>query len=457
MHILLRDDSRVEFFPLSHNRQGEEWIVVGRKGTSDYLDVSPVGFQIISLLEKGKTVSQVEKTIREKLGESYDVKSFVAKLEDNRLVRAVDGKILERREKKDFINLGAKLALSKEKVSFLFSKPALLIYAIILVEGILLIAGDFNSFVSYKDFVFTESLSIFLLVSFATSWVLVALHETGHYVAGLHFGAKPRFGLIARLQYLIAFTELTDLYLVKKWKRNVVFLAGLVVDGLILAMAVGLVWAGNYGIWAVPLWLIKFLKFVILVEVFGIVWQTMVFLRTDLYYLLENLFGIESLHEESLRNIRFVWTHLYGGRPLHSVFKTEIKKRYIIFYNLFLAFGVIANLVLLLFYEVPITIFLISTSVLNVSLALAASNVLGALDSLVFLAVFFFNFGLLFFAFSRAHALTPRTIKHWSVYARGLLYPLYALPWKHHVQHFMGEEKKFKIKPKQPKEAFSKR
>ena len=442
MRFSLRGDSRGKLFSLAHKRQEPGgWFVVGRRGTSDYLDVSRVGFEIILLLKKGKTIAEAERAVRRKFGEDYDVKGFVSKLASNGMVEKVDGKPLPV-SKESFTDLSSRIPLKREKIGFLFSKRALFACLLVLGAGASVVASDFSYFLNFRNFIFTDSLALLLLSSLVSSWILVALHELAHYAAGLHFGAKPKFGLTVRLQYVIAFTELSDLYLLERWKRYAVFLSGMVFDGLVLSIAASLVWAGGAGVLALPLWLVKFLKFVVLMEIFGLVWQTMLFLRTDLYYVLENLWGIEDLHGESLRNLRFVASHLSGGRPFHSVFKTEIKKRYILFYNAVLTIGLAANVLMLILYELPITIFLFYLSLTRLYASLNSRVFLEYLDSAVFLFVFVFNFLVLFVAFLESRPSSRRGLKHLFVSCRGLVQPLYALGWKHHVQRFLDDCKR---------------
>jgi putative peptide zinc metalloprotease protein len=107
------------------------------------------------------------------------------------------------------------------------------------------------------------------------------------------------FSLGMRLYLPVAETNLTQLWKVPRRKRYIPFLAGLLNDGLFVAVTIILLWLSDLGLIPRVELIHAFGKFLVLVLSFGIIWQFLFFVRTDIYYVVSNLLGCRNLYNDS--------------------------------------------------------------------------------------------------------------------------------------------------------------
>ncbi len=391
-----------------------------------FYHVPEVGVKAISLLKRGLRVDDVRNELQKEYG-LYHVASFVRFLCRRGFVKSVDGKRASTAAKlatkglfKQFLEplLGT---ITPGSASALHSNAAYLLYSLIIGGGLAIVLSE-GVQISYRDFIFTESLVEYAFFSVGVTWLLVVLHELGHYIAGVSRGIKPTLGLTHRLNYVIAYTDLTELYLVHPKQRVRAYLAGMLVDVLVASAALWLAWSFAFvpglafGQVAIPL-----LKFVVLVTLFSIFWQGLVFLRTDLYYVLESIFGIEFLHERSKAYVLALLEWLFGSRARPR----EQHGKLLLGYYLLLALGTAANVGVFVLYEIPIALLVMA----RVSNGLD-TGFLPALDALVFLLFFAINFILL----SNSFFSTVGSGKwsHRFAQLKAFLQPPFNFHWKHH-------------------------
>ncbi|MEU6713546.1 hypothetical protein ABZ897_18840 [Nonomuraea sp. NPDC046802] len=130
----------------------------------------------------------------------------------------------------------------------------------------------------------------------AFSWLLFgiafgALHEAWHWLAGRAIGVPAIFRVSYRGIYVVYETDLTQIVTVPRNRRHGVYLAGMAIDTVVLAAALGLRLLTPPGL------LDDLLAGLVLSRIFGIVWQWAALpLRSDSYALLANALRCHNLY-----------------------------------------------------------------------------------------------------------------------------------------------------------------
>ena len=142
-------------------------------------------------------------------------------------------------------------------------------------------------------------LATLLLVVLATLGAFV--HESWHWLAARARDLPVRFGIDHRLYFVVFETDLSRLWALPRRERFGPLLAGLAIDSVVLAGLLGAQYAVHLDIVALPAAAVRLCAALAYVYVANMVWQCMIFLRTDLYAVLvmatgcRNLWRIKSL------------------------------------------------------------------------------------------------------------------------------------------------------------------
>ncbi|RME30904.1 hypothetical protein D6789_04255 [Candidatus Woesearchaeota archaeon] len=286
----MHGSSTFEFYELSVVKEGDEWII-GRPSTGVYIRTNSVGKHIIELLAEGCSLAHVERHYCD-----HRVKDFVAELQHDGFIKGIDNHPIPDPHDgmfKAFFN-----NVKPERVAWLFSTPMLMLYVAIIAAAAVVFVTNPSLLPVPSDFFFTDYLMLLLPVSFLTGAVLIALHEAGHYLAAKSHGLLTRFGITNRYYYIVAITDVTNVYSLPRHQRFRVLYGGMVVDALIMSLC------ALAQLLPLPGWLAAYLSFIILIEFLGLWWQLYFFLRTDLYYVLENILCVHNLNVKTRRLIK---------------------------------------------------------------------------------------------------------------------------------------------------------
>ncbi|KML06162.1 PqqD family protein [Rossellomorea marisflavi] len=341
--INLTMDSRVSV-NLSIQENGEEY-VVGSIYTNEYIEVPEEAVLIIQKLDGNLTLEEVSQWLKEEHNIDLDVLDFVNDLRELNFLETIDGIVLIEPKKKILRNNKLTLLIS----NLFFNKASNLIYIIIFLSTIYLILFYEGLFPSYKDIlVFNQiGLSIFTIV--LLTWTLTIIHEVGHFLAAYKIDIPVKFNLSIRMYWLVAEADISGLWSVPRNKRYVPFLAGMAFDSLVLFISVILKIA-------VPL-LENIASLLVLLITIRFISHFMVFLRTDVYYVIMNSLNVRSLHTTSIEYIR----NKFRFNKLPEMKSNE--RNYIRVYSFVYLAGAILSLCMLAFYSVPSMILMIRKTI----------------------------------------------------------------------------------------------
>lgn len=350
------DDVNIAFHKISWRKEND-FYVVWKEGGSNFIELPESSFLTLKLLREGKTPKEVAEILKNKYKEYYDVKDFIQELTKLGFIHSIDGIPIPLSHDK-----GRRFTFIKKRhVSWIYSKPLLVFYlALILLAAVILV---FNPayFPSYADFFFAESSIVVLAVSFTVGLGLVFLHEFAHLIAGKAAGVDGYFSIGMRLYIPVAETNLTQLWKVPRKKRFVPFLAGMLNDALLSSVLIFLLWCSDLGMLdlgsVAPLF-----ELAILLLYYGLVWQFLLFIRTDVYYALSNLLGCRNLYADSWTLVLNTFSRIFRGKnEEHQIPAKEL--RIVEIYAPFMLVATVLSVLFFAFRGLPIFVSIFSEGV----------------------------------------------------------------------------------------------
>jgi putative peptide zinc metalloprotease protein len=371
--------SRVRLRPLCERRDGDGW-VIGRIETGDFISVPDVAHRVITLLGEGRAVDEVTATLRTETGGSFAVADFVAALDGLGFLAAVDGRIRE-----DSVHPRPSLPwLRPGHVRWALHPLAPVVVAGFAVAGVVMLALHPALLPSYRVLVWSRHAGLVLAVNAAIAWTLILVHELAHLVTARAAGAPARITLSTRLQFLAAQTDVSGVWAAPRRTRMTVYLAGMCIDvcnaGTCL-LILGL---------ADPHGLVRNLLAVVVAEtLLALPIQFMVFMRTDVYFVLQDLTGCANLYADGSAYLRYLGRHVTrrvdpaaGPHPDPSRGHPPLQRRAVRIYSIVLLAGTAICLGIELVVSLPTLITLLVRAVAEIGGTLAA-----ALDGSVALGI----------------------------------------------------------------------
>ncbi|SCL68169.1 hypothetical protein GA0070606_4727 [Micromonospora citrea] len=264
--------------------------IVGSLHSAEYLAVPEIGATVIRWLQAGESIERCAARAEELAGEPVDVADFVDTLVEHGLLPAGGGD--DGTDGADaagspgapgaFGSAGTAAAGWRLVGRVLFHPVAWAVHAALAVAAVLLLVARPELRPHYTDLTPTRSaLSSLLLVSLVTV-VCILVHEAGHVAAAARLGLRSSLSVSRRLYFVVFQADLTRLWSVPRRQRFGPLLAGMALDAATLGafLIAQALLAPRLDADAVQI-----LRTLVLVQISGILIQTWIFMRTDLYAL----------------------------------------------------------------------------------------------------------------------------------------------------------------------------
>ncbi|QMV40670.1 PqqD family protein [Cohnella cholangitidis] len=289
-------NSVVTLAHLTVQREGEEY-TIGDPRIPRFIRVPEPAVFVIERCDGTSTVEEVREQILKDKGLEIDVLDFVSNLRAIGLVSEVaEREAAVSRRPKGIIRTAERLG------AVMFRSHAKWFYLLVILAVIVLFWSRPGLLPHYADmFVLPVIGGNSLLVSL-TACVLIFLHECAHLLAAFGAGVPARMRVNIRYIFVVAETDMTGLWGHEKAKRYFPYLAGMAWDSALMLIAL-LVQMGV----AEGSFIYLFARLVVLLLALGILSQFMVFLRTDVYYVLGNYTHSPDLARSGKLFIRKLW------------------------------------------------------------------------------------------------------------------------------------------------------
>lgn len=346
----INPDTRVAFCPLVIRQEGGDYLI-GREDIAEYLEVPEIGVEIIHALNGGETIETLARRLSEKYKQEVPVADFVDSMIENRMVHMLDGVVIEElQQARDHLK-GWRL----ERLSWLFSKTAFWVYGAMA----LLIVASFIVFPRYfpksNDFFPFHSYAASLLTNLVLMTLTVMIHELSHLAAARSIGVGGRFSLSHRLIFLVAQTDITNVWSRPARERYKPYLAGMAADTVQTFLWVALLIARDRLGAPIPIALYLIAKQSILRLVFwSLLWQFRFYMQTDIYYVVTNFLGCRNLIADARQYLLSLCKRLILQKPGWTPPNDRRERRIIKWYSVFYLFGVAITLCVFAGYTVPI-------------------------------------------------------------------------------------------------------
>jgi molybdopterin/thiamine biosynthesis adenylyltransferase len=282
--------SRLDLLPLSIVQDGEDY-VVGHPPSATFISVPEVGVVALRELLAGRTIGEAGEAASVHAGQTVDIVDFAQALEDAGLVATAAGSARTgaQRDRRWIAAVPQRLARP------LFSTAAWAAYGTLFAACVAVFVLRPAYWPSFEDFLFYPNVAFCIVFLTVVSLVLTACHEVFHWLAARAVGVPARFELGRRLFLPVIETDLSQLWSVPRRQRYGPFLAGMAFDTVVLALALLPRVAWGEGFIGLPPLLYRFLGVIVLFQVFSLGFQTVVFLKTDLYAVMTALLRCRNL------------------------------------------------------------------------------------------------------------------------------------------------------------------
>ncbi|MGW7339838.1 hypothetical protein [Streptomyces sp. NPDC054808] len=287
--------TRVVLHDLAVRPDRDEWIV-GRMATRTFVALPAAGARAVELLREGRSVTRTEETLRAETGEEFDIADFVGDLTALGFVARIGDRPVP-----DVEPPRASLPWLRPRHVRLALHPVLpLLVGALLTAALVVLVRRPDLVPGYRDLLWSRHGSVVLLSGAAAGWALLLAHELAHLVTARAAGVPGKMRLGTRLQFLVMQTDISGIELAPRRHRLTAYLAGIALNLSVASSLVLVLAATETGTTAHRL-----LAAALLLALLPLPFQCMVFTRTDLYFVLQDLTGCRDLYGDGLAYARY--------------------------------------------------------------------------------------------------------------------------------------------------------
>lgn len=367
--------------------------IVEHLQTGEFYEMPRPAVEAMEALVKGIPPDQIEiELINKYPDEEINMMDFLAQLKDM-------GFLIDN-EKNDFVNgneidqnLDSEASMISNSIigQFLFRKQAIPVYAILFCVNIVYFISRPDLFPHPRDLFPFESMMLNIIVSLVVSVTFLAIHECGHVIAARTYGLITSIRLGHRLFLPVVETQMPTIWRLPRGRRNVPLLAGLFMDHTLLFVSLSvLVFVSSLSVTISGI-----LGLIVFQLVMMSLYQCMFFMKTDLYYILQNVSGSYNLLEnaESWLKEKLPFIRLDNTSVIYDK-ERNIVRGYAVFYVI----GLLASGAVFVLYIIPQLMYSFAISLDR--LINPSTNPMKA-DAILFFAQFAVFAGLLIFSWTK--------------------------------------------------------
>jgi hypothetical protein len=271
-------------------RDGDGY-VLGSQHSPDFVAVPDVGGQVVLWLQDGISVGECARRAAGLVGEPVDVAGFLDGLAQAGLLAAGDGTAGDATKASQVAPAGV-AAWKRGLGRALFGPAGLTVQGLLAVAAVVVMVGFPRTRPVSADAIAAAVPLESLLIIAVLGTVFGLAHEFCHVLAAWAAGVSSRVSISRRMIAIVYQTDLTRLWSVPRRSRIVPLLAGLVFDAATTGALVVLELAG---VGAAPTLAGHLIRAGVFLGVTRIVFQFLIFLRTDVYALFVLATGCKNL------------------------------------------------------------------------------------------------------------------------------------------------------------------
>lgn len=351
--------SEITLYPLSIRKDKKNYIVE-EPISGDFFELPEISVDAIKRLGNGEGLAAVEKALKETYPEEeVYIIEFVEQLVELGLVQHVDGVPVHKEKEKQAKSEGGFLWIPHWIGRLFFNRTMNKIYLLLLVSNIFILILNPELFPHYKDIFLFDSMVLNVLTYLLISLVLIVIHEFGHILAIRSYDLPAKLSIGNRLIFIVFETDLTQAWKLDPKKRNILYLAGMSFEQIILFLSFG------YMLLFPDASFVGIVSIIVLDIFIKSIYQCCFYMKTDVYYVVENVTGCYNLMESGKVYLSsFFKKHRKSSKDHKEMFQGEWNL--IRIYSVFYIIGVLLTLLLTVLYFIPQLYYMITTIYLNI-------------------------------------------------------------------------------------------
>lgn len=402
----MTDDAVITLHPLHIGADENGEREVGRVDTGMFVALPAEGVALLEWLSTGLTMSEAQARFAERYGSTPDLADFLAGIGECGFIAAVNGVPYDSAGQpapepvRGVTLLGG---VRQEWVAWLLTPPMRLLYwAVWLTVAVLLLSHTELLPRGSDALVFDRVLpsAIFLGV---VGWVLVLLHECAHAIAARAIGCTGRLSVSRRLYFLVAQTDVSGVRTVPRNRRYAVFLAGMTWDLSIVVCCLAAELAGATGTGQ------RLARAGVYLLLVALIFQFLVFMRTDVYYALANWLRLGNLMENTRHLLSNRTRRMLRRAPRHDLGAVPARElRIVRWYAPFYLLGSAAAIAVFALLAVPAFVPMVEIAVRGIT---GAAGPAGFWDGTGFIALIATQFVTLGWVWIHERRLSTRGLR----------------------------------------------
>ncbi len=311
---------------------------------AEFYELEGPGVDAIARLAAGDTVEETQRGLELRYpDEDIELPSFIQQLVEMGLVASIDNQPVEAQLTTSPVPRG--FTWIPAKVGRVFFHPAAWIgYSLLLLLNILYFLQHPNAIPKHVDLFPYEIMIANLSTWLGLSMVLLLIHEAGHVLALRANDLPARWRISNRLFLVVMETEMQEIWRLPARKRNIPYLGGMCIDQAVLFVLL----LGLNHIDPVHTVLYGAIKIAVFQVAMMTIFQFMLFMKTDMYYVLENITGCYHLMEDAK-----AWMRARISGASKASMRDRREERVIRSYSLIYVLGMSGMGFLFVFYFIP--------------------------------------------------------------------------------------------------------
>ena len=383
-------ESSLEFHSLTFNPDKDD-VVISSPASGHHMSLSVGAMPVLERLQSGTPVGSV---MSEFSIDAETMRDLVKCFADCGLLARIDGQPLPQSSSASAATLrrGVTLGIARvkpESLNFLLSPLAVAVYltATLFAVGVLIGIPRLRPHV--EDWFFSSSLAVSLAGNFVLGWLLILAHEAAHMLAARRVGLAGVLRLGYRQRFLVAETDVSDIWRVPHRQRYSVYLAGIALEFVWMATFLALFLLEDGGHLSLggarPV-----LRALLYGRYVGVLWQFRFNMQTDIYYTLGGLLNHKNLMEDTKAYLVFLWARV-RRKPARE---PRLRPRERVVVRLYMVFAGVTNAwiwVSWVYLIVPVFIRLLWTGGQSVYRGLTGGGPLPFLDGALVIVIVLFS------------------------------------------------------------------
>ncbi len=395
-HMRIEPTSTITLVPLSIRKE-EEYYLVGSKRTNIFVKVCPSVKRVFEFLKTRPTYAALRKKYAD-----VDIDGFLQDLMRHKFIAKIGNTTFHDKTplRQHSLNF-----LKPRQVQWLFNPAMVMLYLLMCITGAMVLIAHPGYIPRPGDYFFISTYTLLIPLSFVIGWLLLFIHEIAHALAARAVGVDIRFSVSNRLHFLVGITELSGIYAIHRSKRYKTYLAGVVTDLMVVSAGVLLLFLHDQGVISFGMLLYRFIRFVVLMEFLGFLWQLLFFAKTDFYYVIENLLKTENLNYRTMSYYKHILKKIATRSFLAPC--SHCRKQSLFPYSVIYLAGVTFALTLFGLYYIPILGHILAYGITTIFYGTVRYPLYDAIIAMIFLSI---NCTMLFYSLIRRHATRNKVL-----------------------------------------------